>query len=284
MAKWVHYGTTTQDVIDTATMLQAREALDLLDTGLGAIAGLMAGLVDEYRGQPQIGRTFLQHARPTTFGMTVASWLEPTLRHVEELREAKAGLVVQLGGPVGNLASYGDKGLDVVEALADRLELAAPAFPWHSDRSRIAALASALERCARTMARVGVDVALLASSDIAEVRVRAGGSSSMGEKRNPIDSIRAVAASELATAAAGMVTGARLSELDRGIGGWHAEWVALPLVFQSTAATVESMTGCLDSIEVDAGTMASRVGEESPVDQGLIDRVLAEFERVTEGR
>ena len=111
------------------------------------------------------------------------------------------------------------------------------------------------------MARVGVDVALLASSDIAEVRVRAGGSSSMGEKRNPIDSIRAVAASELATAAAGMITGARLSELDRGIGGWHAEWVALPLVFQSTAATVEAMTDCLGSIEVDAETMSSRVGE-----------------------
>jgi 3-carboxy-cis,cis-muconate cycloisomerase len=278
--KWVHHGTTTQDVIDTATMLQAREALGLLNSGLVSVASLMAELVREHRDQPQIGRTFLQHARPTTFGMTVAGWLEPTLRHVEELREANAGLVVQLGGPVGDLASYGDRGPEVVAALADRLELASPALHWHSDRSRIAALASALERCARTMARVGLDVALLASSDIAEVGVRAGGSSSMGEKRNPIDSMRAVAAAELATAAAGMITGARLSELDRGIGGWHAEWVALPLTFQSTAATVEAMTSCLGSIEIDAETMSSRVGEASLVDQRLIDPVLAEFERV----
>ena len=281
-AKWVHHGTTTQDVIDTATMLQAREALDLLNSGLVSVASLMADLVRQHRDQPQIGRTFLQHARPTTFGMTVAGWLEPTLRHVEELMEAEAGLVVQLGGPVGNLGPYGDKGLDVIAALADRLELGSPALPWHSDRSRIAALASTLERCARTMARVGLDVALLASSDIAEVRVRAGGSSSMGEKRNPIDSMRAVAAAGLATAAAGMITGARLSELDRGIGGWHAEWVALPLAFQSTAATIEAMTSCLGSIEIDAETMSSRVGEASPVDQRLIDRVLAEFERVAE--
>jgi 3-carboxy-cis,cis-muconate cycloisomerase len=132
------------------------------------------------------------------------------------------------------------------------------------------------------MAKAGLDVALLASSDIAEVRVRAGGSSSMGEKRNPIDSIRAVAAAELATAAAGMITGARLSQLDRGIGGWHAEWVALPLTFQSTAATVEAMTSCLGSIEIDAKTMSSRVDEASPVDRRLIERILAEFERVAE--
>jgi 3-carboxy-cis,cis-muconate cycloisomerase len=281
-AKWVHYGTTTQDVIDTATMLQAREALDLLSSRLVSVASPMAGLIRQHRDQPQIGRTFLQHAQPTTFGMTVAGWLEPTLRHVEELRQIRSGLVVQLGGPVGNLAPYGDKGQDVVAALADRLELASPALPWHSDRSRIAALASALERCARTMARVGLDVALLASSDIAEVSVRAGGSSSMGEKRNPIDSMRAVAAAELATAVAGMITGARLSELDRGIGGWHAEWVALPLTFQSTAATVAAMTSCLGSIAIDAETMSSRVAEASPLDQLLIDRVLAQFDRVAE--
>ncbi|MGH8949120.1 MAG: lyase family protein, partial [Acidimicrobiia bacterium] len=234
-AKWVHHGTTTQDAIDTATMLQAGAALDLLDGALVPIASLMAGLVRRHRDQPQLGRTFLQHARPTTFGMTVTGWLEPTLRHVSELRELRSGLVVQLGGPVGNLAAYGDAGVAVADALAARLGLHAPILPWHSDRSRIAALAAALERCARTMAKIGLDVALLASSDIAEITVRSGGSSSMSGKRNPIDSVRAMAAAELATAAAGMITGDRLSELDRGIGGWHAEWVALPLVFQATA-------------------------------------------------
>ena len=279
-AKWVHYGTTTQDVIDTATMLQAREALDLLEAALVAVAGLMAGLVRRHRDQPQMGRTFLQHALPTTFGMTVAGWLEPTVRHISEIRQVRSGLAVQLGGPVGNLAAYGDAGRAVVESLAARLGLAAPALPWHSDRSRIATLAAALERCARTMARVGLDIALLASSDIAEITVRSGGSSSMHDKRNPIDSVRAVAAAELATAGAEMITGARLSELDRGIGGWHAEWVALPLVFSATAATVEAMTDCLGSVEVDGGRMSSLVADVVPIDQGLIDRVIAEFERV----
>ena len=283
-ATWVHHGTTTQDAIDTATMLQAAEALDLLDSALIPTAGLMAELVRRHRDQAQMGRTFLQRARPTTFGMTVTGWLEATLRHVSELRQVKAGLVVQLGGPVGNLDAYADAGVAVVEALATRLGLQAPAFPWHSDRSRIAALAAALERCARTMARAGIDVALLASSDIAEITVRSGGSSSMSDKRNPIDSVRAVAAAELATAAAGMITGARLSELDRGIGGWHAEWVALPLVFQATAATVEAMTHCLDSIEVDAGAMSARVNEPASIDQRLIDGVLAEFDRIVGSR
>jgi 3-carboxy-cis,cis-muconate cycloisomerase len=102
----------------------------------------------------------------------------------------------------------------------------------------------------------------------------------MRDKRNPIDSVRAVAAAELATAAAGMITGARLSELGRGIGGWHAEWVALPLVFQATAATVEAMTVCLDSIEIDPKAMSARVDEAAPIDQTLIDGVLAEFDRI----
>ena len=278
--RWVHFGTTTQDAIDTATMLQAGAALELLDAALVAIAGLMAGLVRRHRDQPQIGRTFLQHARPTTFGMTVTGWLEPSLRHISELRQMRSGLVVQLGGPVGNLAAYGDAGVAVAEALAARLGLDTPAIPWHSERSRIAALAAALERCARTMARVGLDVALLSSSDIAEITVRSGGSSSMSGKHNPIDSVRAMAAAELATAAAGMITGARLSELDRGIGGWHAEWVALPLVFQATAATVEAMTDCLGSIEVDIGAMSARVGEAAPIDPRLIDGVIADFDRI----
>ena len=103
----------------------------------------------------------------------------------------------------------------------------------------------------------------------------------MGEKRNPIDSVRAAAAAELATAGAGMITGGRLPELDRGIGGWHAEWVALPLVFQATAATVEAMTTCLGSIDVVAGTMSARVGDGGPIDPALIEGVLAEFERVS---
>ncbi len=283
-SRWVHHGATSQDVIDTATMLQAGEGLGILDAGLFTVAGLMADLARRHRDQPQMGRTFLQHARPTTFGMTLAGWLEPALVHISELQQIGSGLTVQLGGPVGNLAPYGDRGVDVMDAFAARLGLAAPTLPWHSDRSGMASLAASLDRCARTMARVGLDIALLTSSDIAEVTVRSGASSSMSEKQNPIDSIRAAAAAELSGAAASMITGGRLSELDRGIGGWHAEWVAVPLVFQATAATIEAITRCLGSLEVDVERMTERAGALPELDPRLIDRVLREYEAVAGDR
>ena len=279
-ARWLHHGATTQDVVDTAAMIQADQALGILDSALVALARVLARLTIDHRDQPQMGRTFLQHARPSTFGFRTSTWLDATLRHISQLREARAGLVVQLGGPVGDLAPYGERGLEVMEALATHLGLGSPGIAWHSDRSRVAALVACLQRCAGTMARIGADVALLASSDIAEVRVRSGRSSSMAEKRNPIDAIRAVAAAEACTGAASMVAGARSSELDRGVGGWHVEWLALPLVFQTAAASVEAMTTCLQSLEVDSGQMASRAGAAPALDPRLIDRVVAAFEEM----
>jgi 3-carboxy-cis,cis-muconate cycloisomerase len=277
-ARWVHHGATSQDALDTATMLQARRGLDLLDDGLVSVAGEMADLAAAHRDQPQMGRTFLQHARPTTFGLTAAGWLDATLAHLHDVRRERAGLALQLGGPVGNLSDYGDRAVEVTTALADRLELAAPDLPWHSDRSRVARLAAVLERTARTMARVGIDVALLASTDIAEIRVRGGGSSSMAEKRNPIDAVRAIAAAELCSAAAGAITRGRLNELGRGVGGWHTEWAALPLVFQATAAALEAMTACLAGLEVDAERMGSRVEGGVDPDPRLIDRVITAYQ------
>ena len=279
-AGWLHHGATTQDAVDTATMILASEALGILDDTLSLLARQLAGLVVEHRAQPQIGRTFLQHARPTTFGFRAATWLDSTLRHIGELRERRAGLAVQLGGPVGNLAPYGERGGDVMAALAERLGLQTPALPWHTDRSRVASLVASLGACARTMARIASDVAVLASSDIAEIRVRPGGSSSMSEKRNPIDAIRAVAAANACSGAAGMIAAGSSHELDRGIGGWHVEWVAVPMVFETAAASVEAMTTCLESLEVDAVRMTARAGSESALvlDQRLIDRVLADYD------
>jgi len=279
-ARWLHHGATTQDAVDTATMILAGEALGILDDMLSMLARRLAELVVEHRAHPQIGRTFLQHARPTTFGFRAATWLDSSLRHIGELRAGRAGLAVQLGGPVGNLAPYGEQGVDVMAALAERLGLQTPAVPWHTDRSRVWSLVASLEACARTMSRIGSDVALLASSDIAEIRVRPGGSSSMSEKRNPIDAMRAVAAASACSGAAGMIVAGSSHELDRGIGGWHVEWVAVPMVFETAAASVEAMTTCLESLEVDAVRMTARAGSESaPVlDQRLIARVLADYD------
>lgn len=278
---WVHHGATSQDAIDTAHMLLARRGLDILDHRLSVIAGLMRDLAEGHRHQPQMGRTFLQHARPTTFGMRVAMWLDPTLSHLEELRRLRSGLVVQLGGPVGNLAPYGAVGKEVVAALARRLELETPDLAWHSDRGRVVAPMQAVERCTRTMAKVAFDIVLLGQSDVGELAPASGGSSSMPEKHNPIAAVRAIAAAEVCRGAVTMVSGGRTHELDRGVGAWHVEWVALPMAFQAAAATLEAIERCLSELEVDTDRMSSRVQHEVvDFDQSQIDRVLDRFERV----
>lgn len=256
-ARWFHHGATTQDAIDTAQMIQAGEALEIIDQRLVNMSRRLRDLSDTYKDQPQMGRTFLQDARPTTFGFRAATWLEAVLTHVSVLRTQRDDLVVQLGGPVGTMTEYGEQAAAVLAALADRLGLGAPEISWHSNRTRILALAQSVQRMVSSMAKIGTDVALLAG--MGEVTVRSGGSSSMPGKQNPVDSVRAVAAASACTGAVGMLTAAPPPELDRGIGGWHVEWLALPLVFQTADAATEAMARCLDSLEVDTETMASRV-------------------------
>lgn len=279
---WVHHGATSQDAIDTAHMLLAGRGLEILENRLASTAQLMSELTEAHRHQPQIGRTFLQHARPTTFGMRMASWLDPVLSHIEELREQRSRLVIQLGGPVGNLAPYGEVGTEVMVALARRLQLGIPDLAWHTDRSRILSLMQAVERCSRTMAKVATDIALLAQSDVAELAVPGGGSSSMPEKNNPIAAVRAIAAAEICRGAVSMVTGGRTHELDRAVGAWHVEWVALPMAFQAAAATMEAIERCLAGLKVNSDRMAARVEHPEMVDldQSQIDRVLDRFKKV----
>ncbi|HZD23225.1 MAG TPA: lyase family protein [Acidimicrobiia bacterium] len=272
--RWVHYGATTQDAIDTVHMLAAKEALGYLDDGLATVCRIMRDLVVAYRDQPHLARTFLQDAQPTTFGLRVAGWLQPTLTHLETLRETRATLAVQLGGPVGNLATYGPKGTAVVESVARRLDLRPPDLAWHTDRSRIRALVAAVLDPVSTLAKVATDVGLLAQSAIGEVTVRPGGSSSIASKENPIDAIRALAAADVCTGAAAMITRARPHELDRAMGSWHTEWVALPMVFSSASAVVEAISSLLGSLEVDREVMASGVDKPPDIEPGLIDRIL----------
>jgi 3-carboxy-cis,cis-muconate cycloisomerase len=283
--RWIHHGATSQDAIDTGRMIQARAALDILDLRLTAIAVRVRELIVTHRDQPQMGRTFLQDARPTTFGFRLSTWLEPILGHVEDLRYQQSRLAIQLGGAVGTRGIFGDAAADVASALAGRLDLRLPTISWHTDRSGILALAQSLERTARTMAKIGSDVALLASSAIREVSVRTGGSSSMSGKRNPIDSVRAIAAASACSGALSMLTSAPAHELDRATGSWHVEWVALPLAFQTADAAIAAIEDCLASLDVDSERMSSQVGEDGL--DGLtdaaghqIDGVLANFDSV----
>lgn len=278
-APWVHHGATTQDAVDTASMLQLKDGLAVLDRCVSTVAGRLADLAEAHRSTPMMARTFLQLAQPTTFGVRVAQWLEPLVRALIDLRGAKTSLPVQLGGPVGNLAPFGEAATRVVETLAAKLGLESPVIPWHTDRSHVMRPVAVAETIAIAMGKIGTDLVLLAQSEVAELKMRPGASSSMDHKRNPIDAIRAVAAAGACLAAASALRSGHGQELERGIGGWHLEWWAAPLVFQAAAASVEAISACLHSLEVDVERMASRSGELDAVTRvaadNLIDKVLA---------
>jgi 3-carboxy-cis,cis-muconate cycloisomerase len=279
-SRWFHYGATTQDAIDTGRMLQARAALELLESGLTSIASLLVSLMDEHRNQPHMARTFLQEALPTTFGARVARWLAPILDRILELRAARSDLKLQLGGPSGDLATYGGAGPALAETLAARLGLQAALTPWHSDRSPVWALARTIEATASTGSKIATDAALLAQPGVAEIAVRPGGSSSIAGKRNPIDSVRAIAAASCCSGFASMITGAPTNELDRGLGGWHVEWLAIPMLFHTAGAVVASIERCIATLEVDRERMSAAAGGDVSDRSDLIDRVLVRYRHV----
>ena len=174
--RYVHWGATSQDAIDTALMLQTRVGLDLLLAGLLEIADNCAQLAEQHRNTLMVGRTLLQQALPITFGLKAARWLSSVTRQVEVLREHREeSLAVQLGGAAGTLASLGNKGAEVVEKLAADLRLPAPELPWHTERDRVGRLAGSLGVVAGTMAKIGTDLALLAQTEIGEASEGAGG-------------------------------------------------------------------------------------------------------------
>lgn len=284
-ARLIHHGATTQDVVDSALMIQIRDGLQLLDGSMRRIATALQSLAVEHRGTPMMGRTFLQHAQPTTFGLRAALWLEPLVRQLAELRVAAGNLPLQLGGPVGNRATLGEHADAITAGVADRLDLAVPVASWHTDRSRLAEAVALVTRIAGAAAKIGVDLVQLSHSEVGEIQTRAGASSSMPGKRNPIDAIRAVAAHQACAAVSQIVAAAPPHELERGIGSWHSEWFAVPLVFQTAAATLEAIGSAAESIEVDTDRMATNLSAAAEpamlVAAGaLVDRVLAAADAV----
>lgn len=269
-ADWLHHGATTQDVVDTAAMLQARDGLAAIRSDLVALARDLREVVEGHRTTPAEGWTFLQPAVATTVGRRAAGWLAPVVEHVRALREHASALPVQLGGPTGTLDALGEHAPAVVDGFADELGLVAPLLPWHTDRTVVDRVVASLQRVARTAATIGTDLVLLAHDGA--VRMRAGGSSSMPGKRNPIDAARAIAAAEACHGVATIVTAGRPHELERGVGGWHAEWFAVPLTFRTAGAAVEAVGRAVATLEVvtDGGAPAT-----TPANEAAIDRVLA---------
>lgn len=263
-ARYVHWGATSQDAIDTALMLQMCEGLDLLVTDLLSIGTACATLAEQHRHTIMAGRTLLQQALPITFGLKAARWLALVTRQVQALREHRPRtLAVQLGGAAGTLASLGEQGVQVVALLAEELDLPAPELPWHTERDRIAEIASTLGVVAGAMAKIAGDVALLAQTEVGEATEASapgkGSSSAMPQKRNPVDATSAMAAARLAVGVVPVILSAMVQEHERAVGGWQAEWAALPDLFCFTAHAVSRVRDAVAGLQIDSARMRANL-------------------------
>jgi 3-carboxy-cis,cis-muconate cycloisomerase len=274
------HGSTSQDIIDTALQLQIRAGLRALAADLRPLAQRLVQLATTHRSTPMIGRTFMQHARATTFGLRVAQWLDPVAELLAQIDASQSACCIQLGGPVGTLDDFSGRGQDVSARFADRLDLQQPITSWHGDRRRITEVCDLVGRLSGCMAKIATDIALLSSTEINEIHVRSGGSSSMAGKRNPFDSVRTLAAAHSCLGAVNTVSTAAPIELERGLGGWHVEWFAVPMVFMTGAAAVEATLASLHSLQVDDAAMLRSLGDQASVETTALaaaaaDRILA---------
>lgn len=283
-AEHVHHGATSQDVLDSAAMLVSRAALGVILDSLDALAEGSAGLAQAHRATAMIGRTLLQQAQPTTFGLKAAAWLLGVLEAREALvRVRNERLAAQFGGPVGTLSAFGEKGLEVTRLFAEELDLADPVAPWHTNRVRIAQLGSALGIAAGAAAKIGLDIGLLSQNEVGEVSEAEGGaSSSMPHKRNPVASVLAVASARQAQAQASVLVGSLDHEHERAFGAWHAEWPALVGALAYAGGAVDAARRAVTGLEVHEDRMranleASGLGSDVGSAETLVDRALAVY-------
>jgi 3-carboxy-cis,cis-muconate cycloisomerase len=256
-AGFAHWGATSQDILDTAAMLVAKRALRPIGAWLGEAAGECASLARAHRTTPIAGRTLLQQATPTTFGLKAAGWLLG-LREAGALVEAVSArrLRAQLGGAVGSLAVLGARGPEVARLYARELELAEPLAPWHTERSALIELGAALATAAAACAKISGDVVLLAQTEVAEVREGAGGASStMPHKRNPAVSVRTLACAAGARRHAAALVAGEPHEHERAAGTWQAEWPAITGALEGAGGAAAGARELLAGLEVDPARM-----------------------------
>jgi 3-carboxy-cis,cis-muconate cycloisomerase len=259
-ARYVHWGATSQDIIDTAMVLQLRDATAIVLASLERAADAAAALAKGHATTVMAGRTWLQHATPITFGLKAAGWMSALDRARAQVRDALAlARVLQLGGASGTLAAFGDRGMDVARAMAAELELSVPETPWHSSRDRVATLACALGVATGAMGKIARDISLLAQTEVAEAFEPSGdgrgGSSTMPQKRNPVGSAVVLAASLRVPALVATVLAAMPQEHERALGGWQAEWDTIPALVRLAAGAARHTAETLGGLEVDAARM-----------------------------
>ena len=263
-ARYVHWGATSQDILDTALVLQLRAAVPAIAGHLRRAEKAAAGLARRYAEATMAGRTWLQQATPITFGLKAAGWADAIGRTRRQVETALDGaLVLQLGGAAGTLAALGARGLAVTDALAARLDLQAAATPWHAHRDRFAQLGCALGVASGAAGKIARDLSLLAQTEVGEVAEGAaagrGGSSTMPQKRNPVSASVALAAAGRTPGLVATLLGAMVQEHERGLGGWQVEWDVLPELVLAAGGGTRATAEALETLSVDADRMRANL-------------------------
>jgi len=258
-SRYVHWGATSQDAIDTGLVLQVRLALGIIDADAAHLCEALAAMCAKHRNTIMVGRTWMQQALPVTLGLKAAGWLSAMERHRLRLARLNANLVLQFGGAVGTLASLGAPASEVTDSLAHELGLIVAELPWHTHRDRVAEFATTLGLVSGTLGKIARDWSLLAQTEIAETfepdAHGRGGSSTMPHKRNPVSCAAVLASALRVPSLVATMLHAMVQENERGLGGWQAEWDTLPEIFLLTAGALSQIVFIMESPEVDAVRM-----------------------------
>jgi 3-carboxy-cis,cis-muconate cycloisomerase len=264
--RWLHWGATTQDIMDSAAVLQMRDGLALVEADLTALRGHLAALAKKHRDTAMPGRTFFQQALPITFGYKAAVWLSAFDRHAERLAELRGRVLkAQFGGAVGTLASLGsgDEGLRTVGELASELGLGEPEITWHVARDTIAETVQFLALLGGSMAKLADDVMLMSATEFGEAgepfAAGRGASSTMPQKRNPISCGLIIAAARALRQHAGLALDAMVSSFERTASAWHLEWIAVPEAFGYAAGALHQSVFLASGLIVETGGMAKNL-------------------------
>jgi 3-carboxy-cis,cis-muconate cycloisomerase len=262
-ARYVHWGATSQDILDTGLVLQLQAAVPHIVAHLERAAAAAAAHARRYIDTVMPGRTWLQQATPITFGLKAAGWLDALDRQRACVTDALEDVrVLQFGGASGTLAALGDGGPRVAELLGDRLGLRVPDLPWHTHRDRLVRLACALGLVCGTCGKIARDLSLLAQTEVAEAfetREKGGGSSTMPHKRNPVSASIVLAAAVRAPHLVATMLAAMPQEHERGLGGWQAEWTTLPELVLVTAGAARAVADAIEGLSVDTERMRANV-------------------------
>ncbi|MRG70790.1 3-carboxy-cis,cis-muconate cycloisomerase [Alphaproteobacteria bacterium HT1-32] len=253
--EYAHWGATTQDIMDTADVLQIRDGLDIISRELDAVGTALAKLASDHAETPMPGRTHLQHALPISFGYKAATWLSAIDRHRTRLSELRSRVqVVSFSGASGTLASLAGEGLSTQKALAEELGLGVPDITWHTIRDSVSEATGLLALIAGTLGKIGYDIMLMMQTETGEVMepfvAGRGASSTMPQKRNPISSEMMLAAAKIVRESHAAMLDAMVVDHERATGQWHVEWQALPTAFIVTSGGLNAAREALEGLEV----------------------------------